>query len=489
LATPAVVNGNTLSFIPVPYPFMPGETVQLTVTRAAASSGGALASARVQQFTTATGGTGRGFFGSDIEVAVGNSPEDVALGDLDGDGDLDFVAANFAPAGTVSVRLNSGTGIFTNGQELPISSNNGPRRLALGDVDGDGDLDLLAAVPLSGAVFVRLNNGAGTFSGSQNVVIPSSPEDVALGDLDGDGDLDFVTANIGAGSTASVRFNNGAGLFSGSQNVAIGNFPRSVALGDVDGDADLDLLITNYSSNEVRVYRNDGTGTFGSSQSVPLTSNTEELALADVDADGDLDLVVALPSVNTVSIQLNDGAGTFSSGQVVVLGTSSNLLSLTMGDVDADGDLDLLIANSVASTANVLLNNGAGNFSSGPSVMVGNNPVSITVGDIDGDGDLDLLTSNRNQPGNTVSVRLNNAAAPLATLTGAAHLPMMLYPNPAHGSFRVTGLPAHAVVEVFDVVGRPVARIVASTNTTQIELPAGWYLVRSGSQVQRLVME
>jgi hypothetical protein len=110
-ATPAVVSGNALSWAPSAYDFRPGETVQYTVTTAAAGTGGALTRPRVGQFTTAAGGAGRGAFGGGDDVPVGYIPTCVAIGDVDGDGALDFLSGNIG-APTVSVRLNGGGGLF-----------------------------------------------------------------------------------------------------------------------------------------------------------------------------------------------------------------------------------------------------------------------------------------------------------------------------------------------------------------------------------------
>ncbi|RZK31217.1 MAG: VCBS repeat-containing protein, partial [Hymenobacter sp.] len=216
-STPAVVGPGTLTYTPpAARPFMPGETVQSTITTAATSSVSiALARPRVVQFTAAVAGTGRGIFSgtTNYSVPVSNGNTDhLAMGDVDGDGDLDMLTANDNPTGTVSVRFN---------------------------------------------------NGAGTFSGTQSVAVDGFPRVVELADVDGDGDLDFLAvndrssnSNSAYGSSVSVRFNNGAGVFSGTQNVETGDFSFGLAIGDLDGDGDLDFATANYSSTDVRVRLN-----------------------------------------------------------------------------------------------------------------------------------------------------------------------------------------------------------------------------------------
>ncbi|RYY09148.1 MAG: hypothetical protein EOO36_22730, partial [Cytophagaceae bacterium] len=194
---------------------------------------------------------GAGIFSAGATISLpGIYPQAVAMGDVDGDGDLDMLSSG--GSGTVSVLLNNGDATFRAGTSVSAYAN---YNLTLGDVDGDGDLDLVAAAQNSNSVQIRLNNGAGVFSGGQNVPVSTGPRGVALGDLDADGDLDLVTNNIGLttnyGNTVSVRFNNGAGVFSAqatTPDLIVGTLPWHVALADIDGDNDLDVLTANNNS-------------------------------------------------------------------------------------------------------------------------------------------------------------------------------------------------------------------------------------------------
>ncbi|RZL13085.1 MAG: hypothetical protein EOO62_09215, partial [Hymenobacter sp.] len=355
--TLAVVTGNTLSYAPTPYSFMPGETVQYTITTASTGSS-ALATPRVGQFTTAVGGTGVGIFPPVTGVVAGRgSAFDAQLGDVDGDGDLDILAVNSrtSTAGTVSVRLNDGTGTFSGLTEIPV--------------------------------------GTASFA-------------LVVGDLDRDGDLDFVAAN-GIMNSISVRLNNGSGTVFSGQDLGLGGFPQGLALGDVDGDGDLDLMVAN-ASDAVDVLFNNGAGSFTVGTPAAVAGNSHHVALGDVDGDGDLDLLTALDNANAVSVRLNNGAGIFSGTGTVPVGTSPYKLAL--GDMDGDGDLDFVTANSVTpGTLSVRLNNGTGTFGGGGEIAVGAYPQSVALGDLDGDGDLDLLAAN--QSGASVAVRLNNGNA------------------------------------------------------------------------------
>ncbi|HET9502839.1 MAG TPA: FG-GAP-like repeat-containing protein [Hymenobacter sp.] len=252
---------------------------------------------------------GNGTFGGGAELLNYYQPRSVALGDVDGDGDLDLLVTNYGDT-TVDVRLNNGNGTFGTGSYPVVGSK--PDNLALGDVDGDGDLDLVVANnPIAGigTVRVRLNNGSGTFSGGSDVAVGSQASSLALGDVDGDGTLDIVVSN-NTMSTVSVRLNNGSGTFGGGSDLAGFSQPRTVVLGDVDGDGDLDLVVANGGGGSTLAVRlNNGSGTFTNGSSLGTLFSFQDLVLGDLDGDGDLDVFATNPNINSVVVRLN-GAGT-----------------------------------------------------------------------------------------------------------------------------------------------------------------------------------
>ena len=421
-AVSATANGNALVFSPQPYPFAPGETVQATLTTAAAGVGGALARPFVLQFTTAVAGTGRGSFVAMPEVAVAHDPGAVALGDLDGDGDLDVLTAH-SSTNLVSVRFNNGAGAFAPGGTT-LTLLGAPTALALGDVDGDGDLDLLAAgigvVGLGSAVCVRLNNGAGGFAppaGGGTVPVGSYASGLAVADLDGDGDLDLVATNAGPG-TVSVRLNDGTGQFqAGAADPRVGATPFSIAAGDVDNDGDVDFVTTS-RNDQVYVSLNTGGGAFTTRSGPSVGANSGAVLLADVDGDGDLDVLTLSYDTRAVCVRLNNGTGTFSAPA-----TNPNPIvgerpaGMAVGDLDADGDLDLVVSSTGAVTATVLQNNGAGSFAPTGTPDLGPRPWALALGDLDGDGDLDAAVDGAPgappAPAGVVRACLNNGTGPL----------------------------------------------------------------------------
>ena len=220
--------------------------------------------------------------------------------------------------------------------------------VALGDVDGDRDLDIIFAN--HGQNLLYVSDSSGAFADVTSAGFPGNSNlswGVALGDVDGDGDLDAVFADT---SQNELYLNNGSGLFA---DVTLTNLPqddddsRGVALGDVDGDGALDVVFVNRLSRN-RLYINDGSGVFEDATAVFLPTHDDwslDVALGDVDGDRDLDMVVANFNEQN-KLYLNDGSGLFEEVTSTHLPVDSDSsLGIVLGDSDGDGDLDIVVAN------------------------------------------------------------------------------------------------------------------------------------------------
>ena len=235
-------------------------------------------------------------------------PRGVALGDLDGDGDLDFVSANYQ-SNTVSVMRNNGNGTFA-AIGSPVATGTRPVAIALANFDGDSDLDIAVTSNTTNTVSILLNNGAGGFTAAASPATGAGPRGIAAGDFDGDGDADLAVANFGA-NTLSILSNNGSGVFTAlGAPLATANNPYAVTVGDLDGDGDLDIATSNSGNSSISVFRNDGSGAFTPASGSPFAVGVSPggVVMGDFDEDGDLDLSTANFGSSTTSILINTAA-------------------------------------------------------------------------------------------------------------------------------------------------------------------------------------
>src|SRR5574341_426874 len=137
-----------------------------------------------------------------------------------------------------------------------------PRSVAVADVNEDGKLDLVVANYNTHTVSVLLGTGTGSFGAKTDYATGSFPIAVAAADLNGDGHLDLVVANFND-STVSVLLGTGTGSFGAKTDFATGETPAAVAVADLNGDGRLDLVVANGYANTVSVLLGTGTGSFG----------------------------------------------------------------------------------------------------------------------------------------------------------------------------------------------------------------------------------
>ncbi len=387
-----------------------------------------------------------GDFAAKVDFASGTEPYSVAMGDLDGDGKADLVVANYQ-SNTVSVYRNTATnGSITTGSfatKVDFATGINPAFAAIGDVDGDGKLDLVVANEGSDSISVLRNTATsgsittGSFAAKVNFMAGTKPYSVAISDLDGDGKADLAVGNY-MSNTISVFRNTATsgsittGSFAGKVDFAVSNEPSSVAINDLDGDGKPDLAVANYGSATVSILRNTATtgsittGSFAAKQDFSTGTNPYSIAIGDLDGDGKADIAVANEVSATVSVLRNTAtsgsitAGSFASK--VDFTTGTNPYSVAIGDLDGNGKLDLVVANATSSTVSVFRNTATsgsittGSFAAKVDFATGASPYLIAIGDLDGDGRPDLATANGTD--NSVSV-LRNATITLPSILGS----------------------------------------------------------------------
>lgn len=383
-----------------------------------------------------TGGIGTGTFNekSSFITETSGISVDVTLGDLNGDGILDIITAGSNPG---NLRLGNGDGTFGD----RISFNNsliGVQSVTLGDLNGDGLIDLVAAGAvwngrLQGQASVMLGNGNGTFQNpltiaTETTVAGSATSiDVALGDLNGDGILDLVTSGLAGQGQASVLLGNGNGTFGSKITFLTENSGNGVTLGDLNGDGILDLVTTgeawdgSRNQGQVSIMLGNGNGTFGTKITIATetsgsgNSSSFDVTLGDLNGDGILDLVTAgeiwdgSRSQGQASVLLGNGNGTFGNKITIATETSDSgdafSKNITLGDLNSDGILDLVTSGTASNgsryqgQSSILLGNGDGTFGSKITIATqtsgSGNAYSegVSLGDLNGDNVLDLVTA------------------------------------------------------------------------------------------------
>jgi len=333
---------------------------------------------------------GSGLFYSPEQTLGERASLGVALGDVDGDGDLDAVVTNSQGDGN-RVWFNDGSGgMVDSGQELGSEIS---VAVALGDVDGDGDLD--AVIVSNGPNRVWINDGSGTFSANGPSLGNGTGRDLGLADFDGDGDLDVLLSND---RNARLWLNNGDGQFS-KKGPTLDAF-TDVAIGDLDGDGDLDAFVQpgNFGNQRGRVWLNNGEGLLVDSGQRLGTGRNARLAIADLDADGDLD-VFSASREEGIRVWRNDGNATFVDGGQQIGGVGAT--GVELADLDGDGDIDAFVTRAGSFPPGVpnqtWLNDGAGHFTLGSRGVGAGSSNGVALGDLDGDGDIDAFVTNRNE--------------------------------------------------------------------------------------------
>ncbi|HEY3245469.1 MAG TPA: VCBS repeat-containing protein [Phycisphaerae bacterium] len=206
-----------------------------------------------------------------------------------------------------------------------------------------------------------------------------TPTNGAVGDLDGDGDLDAVSTWAGHNpaydptTNISVLLNAGDGTFPDYAIYACGDYPTSVAIGDLNGDGLNDLAVTNDFSGQVSVLINAGGGTFPNRVTYAVGTQPRMSLIADFNGDGKLDLAVGNAESDSVSILLNSGGGVLAPAMtysVMCIPDGTAYYSepfafggpyMSAGDLDGDGDLDIAVPAGPSGVA-LLRNNGDGTF-------------------------------------------------------------------------------------------------------------------------------
>jgi outer membrane protein assembly factor BamB len=320
-----------------------------------------------------------------------------SVGDLDGDGDLDVVLAKGRhwPLHN-QILLNNGQGEFPNHRalgDLPDRTYSA----ALADLDGDGDLDILVSNDSPDKKMVYLNDGKASFkdAGTWGESFWNT-RNTCLADLNGDHFPDLIAAN--RRSPSYLCINDGRGSFSQDRRIEIpSESATTIVPGDFNKDGFIDLAIPHRDGGSSRVYANDGklgfkaTNTFG-----PAKSAARACATGDLNGDGWLDLVVGDERQGAL-VCLNDRTGAFPN--MIPVGDRSRVpYSIAIGDLNQDTKADIVIGYA-SGPSSVLYNGGAGTMYEPMRMGDGKGAVyGIALGDLNRDGKIDIVVGRSDAP-------------------------------------------------------------------------------------------
>ncbi len=378
-----------------------------------------------------------------VDLIGGNGPARLAIGDLDRDGKTDLVVANIYD-GSIwlyrNVSTNGSLVAASFGQPVKLNIGGGTDSvwgLALGDLDGDGRLDVVVANRNyhNLSIYQNLSSmgalNTNSFAARIDIPVNGVPRAVAVRDLNGDGKPDVVVAEETASVVYVLRNIGSVGLVSSNSfdvpiAYSVGTLPVSVAVTDLDGDGQVDVITAN-SSGSVSVLRNISSTELidlAPAVNLPADAGVESVSTGDLDGDGKLDLVTGAWSGGSVSAYRNlSSPGTLTTNSFaarVSFDAGGSVHDVAIGDVDGDGMPDIAAVMEMPSQLSLFHNNvpGPGAFTAnsfGPRVdfSSGWNAAGVVIGDLDGDGRPDLAFGNAYA--GTVSLYRNVTAPPAPT--------------------------------------------------------------------------
>jgi hypothetical protein len=353
-------------------------------------------------------------FADKTDMPAGESPYAIASGDLDGDGKPDLVAVNGWYPYSMSIYKNTsvaGSGIISFADKDDIPTGIGPFGIDIGDIDGDGKLDLVVTNQYSFSISVFRNiSTPGNISFDVRKDFPAlNPDLVTIADLNKDGRPDLIVTNFVAHSISIFRNTSSPGAisFTAKMDYSTGNFPSEVAVGDIDGDSWKDIVVI--SDGPLAIFKNTGTANISFSiNNNPIPGFAAgNIILADFDGDNKPDL--GGDKENAITIYRNTSvAGTIAFAVPIDFANTGYTGRMVVADLDGDGKPD--IATSSGSVLSNASTTGSISFQHKADFLMGASSFDLTIDDFDGDNKPDLASVD--QSNNTVSLLRNQVDGP-----------------------------------------------------------------------------
>ena len=362
-------------------------------------------------------------FSAPTDFAVGHEPRGVVLSDLNRDGKLDIVTADFRDD-QVSVLLGQAGMTYAPAVAYPVGStpnpfpnpgpNSRPWNLAAGDVNNDGKPDVVTVNCNSLDVSVLLGNGLGGLGTKTDYAVSTTPgacpQGVAIADLNRDGRPDLAVA-VESEHAVKILLGTGAGAFGPATaipDVPASALPVFVAAADINRDGILDLLVTDIANNAVHAFRGAAGAGFSFDASFPVGNHPTQAAVADLDRDGNLDLVTTNEDADSISVLIGQTGGSF--GAATEHAAGNGVRSVSVADVNADGALDIVAGNGLGASIGVLAGNGDGSFQAVALFAAGAFANGVAVADLNRDGRPEVVVTS--QDGGSVGLLTNLVPQP-----------------------------------------------------------------------------
>jgi hypothetical protein len=307
-------------------------------------------------------GNGRSGFtpapGSPIKIAA----HLIVVGDVNNDRNLDLALTHHDSFG-VEVLLGAADGRFAPAPGSPFIAHQGTNPhnhgLALSDFNSDGNLDVTTSNQDDNSVSVLLGNGRGNFTPAAGspFAVGRAPYPHAIGDVNRDGNLDIVTPNVGS-NNVTVLLGDGRGGFKAAANspYAVASRPYYIAIGDISGDGNPDLITTHDDINLISTLLGDGHGVFAAAPDSPFDVGRRafKLIAADVTGDARMELVIGTEASDSVAVLLGNERGGYTPADGSPYRAGRNP-RVAISDVNGDGKVDIVTANNGSGDISVLL--------------------------------------------------------------------------------------------------------------------------------------
>jgi len=337
-----------------------------------------------------------------VRFPVGTgSPGKLERGDLDGDGIVDVALtlneySDPQPVSSVALLYLGRNGIPVPARTLLLEDARRAMDVAIAELDGDGDSDV-AVLDGHGEVLVYLQRSDGTFEDPFPYAVGDNPQTLIAEHWNGDGAIDLLSANYSSGDV-SVLLGNGDGTFAPARFSPMDSqYLSDAAAGDFDGDGALDVAVVNSYTTEGKVLLGTGDGYFGTPQPFSVGSYASAVRVGELTGDAFLDIVETNYNTRDLRVLEGDGTGAFTDGFQFSVGSAA-IGSVEIADLNRDGIADLVLGSSYGLTP--LLGVGGGDFEAKPPSSPGGYPGNFSVDDVDGDlvPDALLLVSEGYEP-------------------------------------------------------------------------------------------